>query len=100
MRLLLVEDDAMIGEAVQRGLRALAFTVDWVRDGETALIAARETDYDLLVLDLGLPGRDGLEVLRELRRAWAKPFRYSSSRHEARCPIACLASTPALTTIL
>jgi two-component system, OmpR family, response regulator len=63
-----VEDDAMIGEAVQRGLRALAFTVDWVRDGETALIAAREADYDLLVLDLGLPGRDGLEVLRELRR--------------------------------
>jgi two-component system response regulator QseB len=69
MRLLLVEDDAMIGEAVQRGLRTLAFTVDWVRDAETALIAAREADYDLLVLDLGLPGRDGLDVLRELRRA-------------------------------
>ncbi len=59
----------MIGEAVQRGLRALAFTVDWMRDAETALIAARDADYDLLVLDLGLPGRDGLEVLRELRRA-------------------------------
>src|SRR4029434_10890425 len=58
----------MIGEAVQRGLRALAATVDWIRDGETALIAARETDYELLVLDLGLPGRDGLDVLRELRR--------------------------------
>jgi two-component system, OmpR family, response regulator QseB len=69
VRLLLVEDDAMIGEAVQRGLRTLAFTVDWVRDAETALAAAREADYDLLVLDLGLPGRDGLDVLRELRRA-------------------------------
>src|SRR5262245_56557673 len=68
VRLLLVEDDTMIGEAVQRGLRALAFTVDWIRDGEAALIAAREADYDLLVLDLGLPGRDGLDVLRELRR--------------------------------
>jgi two-component system response regulator QseB len=68
VRLLLVEDDAMIGEAVQQGLRALAFTVDWIRDGDSALIAARETDYDLLILDLGLPGRDGLEVLRELRR--------------------------------
>jgi two-component system, OmpR family, response regulator len=69
VRLLLVEDDAMIGEAVQQGLRALAFTVDWARDGEAALIAAREPNYDLMVLDLGLPGRDGLEVLRALRRA-------------------------------
>ena len=69
MRILLVEDDAMIGEAVQQGLRALAFTVDWVRDGETALIAAREPNYDLMVLDLGLPGRDGLEILRALRRS-------------------------------
>ena len=69
MRLLLVEDDAMIGEAVQQGLRALAFTVDWARDGETALIAAREPHYDLMVLDLGLPGRDGLEILRALRRS-------------------------------
>ena len=69
MRLLLVEDDAMIGEAVQQGLRALAFTVDWAHDGETALIAAREPNYDLMVLDLGLPGRDGLEILRALRRS-------------------------------
>jgi len=69
MRILLVEDDAMIGEAVQQGLRALAFTLDWARDGETALIAAREPNYDLMVLDLGLPGRDGLEILRALRRS-------------------------------
>ena len=68
MRLLLVEDDTMIGEAVQRGLRDLAFAVDWVRDGQAALLAAREAAYDLLVLDLGLPKRTGLDVLRELRR--------------------------------
>lgn len=71
MRLLLIEDDAMIGEAVQRGLRSLAFTVDWIRDGETAVAALRDTEYDLLVLDLGLPGRNGLDVLREVRRAGA-----------------------------
>jgi two-component system response regulator QseB len=69
MRLLLVEDDAMIGEAVQRGLRTLAFTVDWIREGENALPALRQTEYDLLVLDLGLPGRNGLDILREVRGA-------------------------------
>ncbi|HZF26842.1 MAG TPA: response regulator transcription factor [Steroidobacteraceae bacterium] len=69
--MLLIEDDAMIGEAVQRGLRALAFTVDWMRDGATALAALRDTEYDLLVLDLGLPGRNGLDVLRDVRRAGA-----------------------------
>jgi two-component system response regulator QseB len=66
---LLIEDDAMIGEAVQRGLRGLAFTVDWIREGETAVAALRDTEYDLLVLDLGLPGRNGLDVLRDVRRA-------------------------------
>ena len=71
MRLLLIEDDAMIGEAVQRGLRGLAFTVDWIREGETAVAVLRDTEYDLLVLDLGLPGRNGLDVLREVRRAGA-----------------------------
>jgi two-component system response regulator QseB len=68
---LLIEDDAMIGEAVQRGLRGLAFTVDWIRDGATAVAALRATEYDLLVLDLGLPGRNGLDVLREVRSAGA-----------------------------
>jgi two-component system response regulator QseB len=61
----------MIGEAVQRGLRGLAFTVDWIRDGATAVAALRATEYDLLVLDLGLPGRNGLDVLREVRSAGA-----------------------------
>jgi two-component system, OmpR family, response regulator QseB len=71
VRLLLIEDDAMIGEAVQRGLRGLAFTVDWIRDGETAVAVLSDTEYDLLVLDLGLPGRNGLDVLRAVRRAGA-----------------------------
>ncbi|MDP3250503.1 MAG: response regulator transcription factor [Hydrogenophaga sp.] len=67
MRLLLVEDDTMIGEAVLDLLRAEHYAVDWVRDGEMALTAAKSLQYDLVLLDLGLPRRDGLEVLRELR---------------------------------
>jgi len=67
MRLLLVEDDTMIGEAVLDLLRAEDYAVDWVRDGEMAITAAKSLQYDLILLDLGLPRRDGLEVLRELR---------------------------------
>lgn len=67
MRLLLVEDDTMIGEAVLDLLRAEHYAVDWVRDGEMAATAALSETYDLILLDLGLPRRDGLEVLRELR---------------------------------
>ena len=67
MRLLLVEDDAMIGEAVLQVLRGQHHAVDWVRDGSMADQALRSAPYDLVVLDLGLPKRDGLEVLRALR---------------------------------
>lgn len=67
MRLLLVEDDAMIGDAVLDALRADHYAVDWVRDGAMADTALRTGSYDLVVLDLGLPRRDGLEVLRALR---------------------------------
>jgi DNA-binding response OmpR family regulator len=67
MRLLLVEDDTMIGEAVLQVLRAEHYAVDWVRDGVMADQALRSEQYDLLLLDLGLPKRDGLEVLRALR---------------------------------
>ena len=68
MRLLLVEDDAMIGTGIQQGLRQDGFTVDWVRDGVAAELALDTEPYDLLVLDLGLPKKPGLEVLRNLRR--------------------------------
>jgi two-component system response regulator QseB len=68
MRLLLVEDDPMIGAAVQSGLRQDGFAVDWARDGDQALLALTAPVHDLLLLDLGLPRRSGLEVLSELRR--------------------------------
>ncbi|MEH3087183.1 MAG: response regulator [Xylophilus ampelinus] len=67
MRLLLVEDDTMIGEALLDLLRAERYAVDWVRDGAMADTALRSERYDLALLDLGLPKRDGLEVLRALR---------------------------------
>lgn len=67
MRLLLVEDDPMIGEAVLELLRGERYAVDWVRDGDMADTALRSASYDLVLLDLGLPRRDGLDVLRALR---------------------------------
>jgi two-component system response regulator QseB len=71
MRILLSEDDAMIGDAVQRGLRRHGFTVDWVRDGLQAEQALAVESYDLLLLDLGLPRRQGLDVLKALRNRGA-----------------------------
>lgn len=67
MRIMLAEDDIMLGESLQEALIAQGFAVDWLKDGESALAAASREDFDLLVLDLGLPRRDGMEVLRELR---------------------------------
>ncbi len=67
MRLLLVEDDRLIGRGVQENLRDEGYAVDWVRDGLSALAHLRSGVHDLLILDLGLPQKDGLEVLRELR---------------------------------
>lgn len=67
MRVLLVEDDRMIGEAVLDALRQQGYAVDWVRDGVMADAALTAESYDLVLLDLGLPGRDGLQVLRSLR---------------------------------
>ncbi len=67
MRLLLVEDDTMIGESVLDLLRAEHYAVDWVKDGDVADATLRSQPYDLVLLDLGLPRRDGLSVLRSLR---------------------------------
>lgn len=69
MRVLLVEDDSMIGESIQRGLRHDGCTVDWVHDGVAAELALRTTEYAVILLDLGLPQKSGLEVLTALRRA-------------------------------
>lgn len=67
MRLLLVEDDAMIGESLRQGLRQDGYTVDWVQDGRAAETALTDPAYALVLLDLGLPKKDGLALLQGLR---------------------------------
>ena len=68
MRLLLVEDDPMIGASVQSGLRLEGYTVDWVRDGAAADLAVANGVYELILLDLGLPRKSGLDLLAGLRK--------------------------------
>ena len=67
MRVLLVEDDAMIGDAVVAGLSADGYAVDWVRDGRAAELSIGTHSYALVLLDLGLPARDGLSLLKTVR---------------------------------
>ncbi len=69
MRILLIEDDRMIAEAVSIALKDAAYAVDWVKDGITANNVLSNNEHQAILLDLGLPGRDGLEVLRQLRLA-------------------------------
>jgi DNA-binding response OmpR family regulator len=81
MRILLVEDDAMIGKAVLDVLRTEHYAVDWVRDGSAADAALMAERYDLVLLDLGLPKADGLSVLRALRsRRDAVPVLVATAR--------------------
>jgi two-component system, OmpR family, response regulator len=68
MRILLVEDDRMIGAGVAQALKDAAYAVDWVTDGEIAVEATESATYDLVLLDLGLPSRDGLSILSQLRK--------------------------------
>lgn len=68
MRILLVEDDALLGNGIEVGLKQAGFAVDWARDGAAAGLALRATEYELLVLDLGLPQVSGMELLARLRR--------------------------------
>lgn len=67
MRILLVEDDTLLGDGIRAGLKLANYAVDWVQDGKQADAALRDHTYDACVLDLGLPQRDGLSVLRALR---------------------------------
>jgi two-component system OmpR family response regulator len=67
VRALLAEDDRMIGEAVVDALKDASYAVDWVRDGDSACAALAAQVYDIVLLDLGLPGKDGLAVLRSSR---------------------------------
>lgn len=67
MRILLVEDDIMLGETLQSALEPQGYTVDWLRDGQQALHAISEQHFDLVILDLGLPRLDGMSVLQAVR---------------------------------
>jgi DNA-binding response OmpR family regulator len=67
LRILLVEDDDLLGSAVCKGLEQAGYAVDWLRDGRLAMHALHDGEPDILVLDLGLPGQDGLAILRDLR---------------------------------
>ncbi len=69
MRILVVEDDALLGDGIQAGLKQQGFGVDWVRDGVAAAHAVECEPYAAVVLDLGLPRRSGLDVLKHLRQA-------------------------------
>ena len=66
-RILIAEDEARLSSFLEKGLRASGFATTTVADGNTAAVVASDDDFDLLILDLGLPGKDGLQVLRELR---------------------------------
>lgn len=67
MRILLIEDDRMIGEAIAQALKDDAYAVDWVQDGRDGVTAFLSEEYDLALLDLGLPNVGGLKVLKEIR---------------------------------
>jgi len=67
MRVLLVEDDRMIGEATVQALKDASYAVDWERDGASAIDAMDAIDYEMVILDLGLPKQDGLSVLEQMR---------------------------------
>lgn len=68
MHIILVEDDQSLGAAIRRALERLSYTVTWLLDGSLATAALRDESADLVLLDLGLPGKDGLDVLLETRR--------------------------------
>ncbi|MFN5808706.1 MAG: response regulator, partial [Burkholderiales bacterium] len=67
MRVLLIEDDELLGKALKAGLESQSFQVDWVRDGEAGLLEFVQQNHQAVVLDLSLPRRDGIEVLEQAR---------------------------------
>lgn len=80
MRLLIVEDEAKAGEYLQRGLTESGFVVDWVESGPDGLHAATTQHYDLIVLDVMLPGMDGWEVVTSLRKSVGTPVLFLTAR--------------------
>jgi len=67
VKILLVEDDALLGEGLFTGLQRMKYSIDWIKNGETALAAMLQTEYDAVILDIGLPRMSGLEVLKQVR---------------------------------
>lgn len=68
MRLLLVEDDELLGDAVKTGLTQFGYVVDWVKDGETARHAIKTESFELIIMDLGLPRLSGINLLQKIRQ--------------------------------
>ena len=69
MRILLVEDDLMLGDGLRVGLKQEGFTIDWLKDGLEAINALQHNEFDVVVLDIGLPGVSGIEVLQQMRKS-------------------------------
>jgi two-component system response regulator QseB len=83
MRILLIEDDVMIAQGLETALRQMGGVVDWIRDGARAAEALSAAGFDLVLLDLGLPNRDGISILREFRqRGDATPVIILTARDE------------------
>ena len=82
MRILLVEDEPKAGEYLRKGLSESGYVVDWVRTGADGLHCATTEDYDLIVLDVMLPGMDGWQVIRELRKTHSTPVLFLTARDE------------------
>ena len=80
MRLLLAEDEKLAGEYLVKGLGENGFVVDWVRNGVDALHYSHTGDYDLIVLDIGLPGLDGWEILKRIRQDRQTPVLFLTAR--------------------
>src|SRR5260370_9043810 len=96
MRLLLVEDDDMIAETVLDHLRRADYAIDWAADGREAELSLGNGVYDLVLLDLGLPKRDGFDVLTSYRKAGADPPTIIlTARDAAAHPLPSLTAPPA-----
>lgn len=83
MRLLLVEDDALIGDAIRNALSRSGMAVDWMRNGNDLLSALKDNAFDVIVLDVGLPGRNGFDLLQDARKAGiGTPILILTARYE------------------
>jgi len=77
VRILLVEDEIKVGDALKKGLQAEEYEVTWAQTGEEGFFHASSQLFDLVVLDVMLPGRDGIEVLQTLRKQGSKHLFFS-----------------------